>query len=149
MKRVETASDFFGSRFPALKITDQFTVFERKTFARKAVPYNRRDFYKIALALGTGKLHYADKGVLVDKPALIFSNPMIPYAWEAVSEEQDGFFCLFTEGFLKAKDRDLALQESPLFKIGADPVFFVNTVQQEYITTIFQNMLREFSSEYA
>lgn len=149
MKRVETASDFFGSRFPALKITDQFTVFERKTFARKAVPYNRRDFYKIALALGTGKLHYADKGVLVDKPALIFSNPMIPYAWEAVSEEQDGFFCLFTEGFLKAKDRDLALQESPLFKIGADPVFFVNTVQQEYITTIFQNMLREFNSEYA
>ena len=148
MKKAESVSDFFGSRFPALKITDQFTVFERKAFARKAVPYNRRDFYKIALALGTGKLHYADKGVLVDKPALIFSNPMIPYAWEAVSAEQDGYFCLFTEDFLKTKDRDVVLQESPLFKIGADPVFFVNSTQQEYITTIFHNMLREFNSEY-
>ena len=148
MNRVETVSDFFGSRFPALKITNQFTVFERKAFARKTMPYNRRDFYKISLALGTGKLHYAEKGILIDKPALIFSNPMIPYAWEAISEEQEGFFCLFTEGFLNAKDRGLALPDSPLFKIGTDPIFFVNDAQQEYITTIFQNMLREFNSDY-
>jgi AraC-like DNA-binding protein len=148
MNKAESAKDFFGSKYPDLNLTDQFTVFERKEFARKTIAYNRRDFYKISLSLGTGRLHYADKGVEIDRPALIFSNPMIPYAWEAISEEQEGFFCLFTEGFLQSKDRDLVLQDSPLFKIGTTPVFFVNPSQQEYISTIFQNMLREFNSEY-
>lgn len=148
MNKAESAKDFFGSKFPSLKMTDQFTVFERKEFARKTIPYNRRDFYKISLTLGTGRLLYADKGALIDRPALIFSNPMIPYSWEAISEEQEGFFCLFTEDFLKAKDRDLVLQDAPLFKIGTNPVFFVNAPQLQYISTIFQNMLREFNSGY-
>jgi AraC-like DNA-binding protein len=148
MNKAESAQDFFGSKYPDLKMTDQFTVFERKEFARKTIAYNRRDFYKISLALGTGRVHYADKGIEIDRPALMFSNPMIPYAWEAISVEQEGFFCLFTEGFLKAQDRDLVLKDSPLFKIGANPVFFVNPAQQEYISTIFQNMRREFNSDY-
>lgn len=128
--------------------TTPFTVFERKEFARKTVPYNRRDFYKISLTLGTGRLHYANKGIDIDKPALIFSNPMIPYAWEAISEEQAGFFCLFTEDFLTATNRSLVLQEAPLFKIGADPVFFIGATQLNYVSTIFQAMLQEFNSDY-
>ncbi|SFE53164.1 Helix-turn-helix domain-containing protein [Chitinophaga sp. CF118] len=148
MNKAESATDFLGSKMPSLKSTDQFIVFERKEYALKTVPYNRRDFYKISLTFGTGRLHYADKGVEIDRPALIFSNPRIPYGWEAISEEQEGFFCLFTEEFLKAKDRDLVLQDSPLFKIGTDPVFFVDDTQQKYISTIFQNMLREFNSGY-
>jgi AraC family transcriptional activator of pobA len=148
MNKADNAKDFLGSLIPSLQITDQFTVFERKAYASKPLPYNRRDFYKISIAFGTSRLYYADKGIDVDKPALMFSNPMIPYAWEPISEKQDGFFCLFTEDFLKAKDRDLVLQESPLFKIGTDPVFFINQQQQDYITSIFQNMLREFNSDY-
>ncbi|HEY0177967.1 MAG TPA: helix-turn-helix domain-containing protein [Pedobacter sp.] len=148
MNKTEDAKDFFNNLVPVLNLTDQFTVFERKAYARKTVPYNRRDYYKISLGLGTGRLHYADKGIEIDRPALIFSNPMIPYSWDAISEEQEGFFCLFTEEFLKAKDRDLVLQDSPLFKIGTDPVFFVNDDQREYISTTFQNMLREYNSDY-
>lgn len=148
MNKAESAQAIFQSRFPALQLADQFNVFERREFARKTVPYNRRDFYKISLTLGTGRLYYADKGVEIDRPAMIFSNPMIPYAWEAVSEEQEGFFCLFTDDFLKVIDRGLALQDSPLFKIGSDPVFFLNAAQLGYISTIFQNMLREFNFDY-
>jgi AraC family transcriptional activator of pobA len=144
MHQADITSVFFDSPVT----TDQFGVFERKAYARKSVPYNRRVFYKISLALGTGKLYYADKGVDIDRPALIFSNPMIPYAWEAVSEDQEGFFCLFTEGFLKANDHIVALQEAPLFKIGTDPVFFIDPQQLDYISTIFQNMQREFNSSY-
>lgn len=144
MNNADTGHTFF----PLLQKADQFTVFERKNFSSKSAPYNRRDYCKISLVLGTGRLHYADRGVEIDRPALLFSNPMVPYAWEATSVEQDGFFCLFTKEFVKAKDRDSLLKDSPLFKIGADPVFFVNPAQQEYISSIFQNMLREFNSEY-
>lgn len=146
--KAENAKDFLGSRLPDVQLVDQFTVYERTTYASQPLPYNRRDFYKISIAFGTSKLYYANKGIEVNQPALMFSNPMIPYAWEPISEQQEGYFCLFTEDFLKAKDRDLVLQESPLFKVGADPVFYINQTQQDYISTIFQNMIREFESDY-
>jgi AraC family transcriptional activator of pobA len=143
------AKESFSDIIPSLKVTDQFSVFERQEFDRKTVPYNRRDLYKIGLTFGTGTLYYAEKAVEIDRPALIFSNPMIPYAWEAISEEQKGFFCLFTEDFLKSKDHSLVLQEFPAFTIGADPVFFMDDAEQlEYISTIFRNMLREFNAHY-
>lgn len=148
MNQPESAKEFLYTRLPDLDISEQFTVFERTTYASKPLPYNRRDFYKISLTSGTSRLYYADKGIEVNRPALIFSNPMIPYAWEPISEEQGGFFCLFTEDFLKVKDRDLVLQDSPLFKTGADPVFFADPAQTDYISTIFENMLREFGSDY-
>ncbi|WDF79751.1 helix-turn-helix domain-containing protein [Mucilaginibacter sp. AW1-7] len=148
MSKTKITTQPFSDFIPALKITDQFTVYERKEFARKTVPYNRRDFYKVSLTLSTGTLYYADKAVNIDRPALIFSNPRVPYAWEGICESQEGFFCLFSEDFLKGNNRDLNLQDTPLFKIGSDPVFFVDSAQLEYISGIFQNMLREFKSDY-
>jgi len=148
MSKTKITTQPFSDFIPALKITDQFTVYERKEFARKTVPYNRRDFYKISLTLSTGTLYYADKAVSIDRPALIFSNPRVPYAWEGICESQEGFFCLFSEDFLKGNNRDLNLQDTPLFKIGSDPVFFVDAAQLIYISGIFQNMLREFESNY-
>lgn len=148
MSKTKITTQPFSDFIPALKITDQFTVYERKEFARKTVPYNRRDFYKISLTLSTGTLYYADKAVSIDRPALIFSNPRVPYAWEGICESQEGFFCLFSEDFLKGNNRDLNLQDTPLFKIGSDPVFFVDAAQLIYISGIFQNMLREFESDY-
>ncbi|QEC78416.1 helix-turn-helix domain-containing protein [Mucilaginibacter ginsenosidivorax] len=148
MSKTKITTQPFSDFIPALKITDQFTVYERKEFARKTVPYNRRDFYKVSLTLSTGKLYYADKAVNIDRPALIFSNPRVPYAWEGICESQEGFFCLFSEDFLRGNNRDLNLQDTPLFKIGTDPVFFVDHAQLVYISGIFQNMLREFNSDY-
>ncbi|HMI63413.1 MAG TPA: helix-turn-helix transcriptional regulator [Puia sp.] len=137
-----------GNQFSSLKITEQFKVFERKTYVRKSNVLNRRDFYKISLTLGTGRLHYADKGVEVNRPALLFSNPLIPYIWEPVSRDQDGYFCLFSDGFLKVKDPRLVLQEHPLFAIGADPVFFLEGKQKDYVAGIFRQMLEEYNADY-
>lgn len=148
MIKTKIANQSFQELIPSLKKTDQFIVFERKELVRTTVPYNRRDFYKISMNLSTGTLYYADKAVKIDRPALIFSNPMVPYAWEGICESQEGFFCLFTEDFLKGNERDPTLQDSPLFKINTDPVFFLEATQQAYINTIFQNMLREFKSDY-
>jgi AraC family transcriptional activator of pobA len=149
MSKTKVARGSISDVIPSLQTTDHFSVFERKEFAHKTVPYNRRDFYKVSLILGTGTLYYANKGVVVDRPALIFSNPMVPFAWEGISEAQEGFFCLFTEDFLKVNDRVPTLQDTSFFKIGTDPVFFIDDRQLEYISTIFQNMLREFRSDYA
>lgn len=62
--------------------------------------------------------------------------------------EQSGYFCLFTEDFLVLHDRHAGLQESPLFKIGSDPVFFLNEAQLNTVRHLFRQLLAEHSSEY-
>lgn len=125
-----------------------FNVFERNSCYKKT-PYSRRDFYKVSFIIGTGRLHYADKWIDIDRPALLFSNPMVPYSWEATSEEQFGWFSLFTETFVHPAERKDFLQDSPLFKIGGDPVFFVDEQQQKDLSAIFRKMMAEIESDYA
>jgi AraC family transcriptional activator of pobA len=74
---------------------------------------------------------------------------MVPYSWEAISEEQLGWFSLFTETFVHPAERKDFLQDSPLFKIGGNPVFFVDAQQQKDLSTIFKKMMAEIGSDYA
>ncbi|RZK31865.1 MAG: AraC family transcriptional regulator [Hymenobacter sp.] len=127
--------------------TSHFNVFERGQFCRQPVSYSRRDFYKISLVTGTGRLSYATRAILLDRPALLFSNPLVPYSWEPISVEQGGYFCLFTEGFL-SPDRSVSLQESPLFKVNSDPVYFVNDEQFDTFSHLFRKMATEMESGY-
>ena len=124
-----------------------FKVFERDENSFRT-PYSRRDYYKISLILGTGELHYANRWIKVDRPALLFSNPIIPYAWESNSTEQAGWFCLFTEDFIQQPSRQIALQESPFFKVNGDPLYFLNQVQIDEISYLFKKMLNEPESGY-
>nr|WP_255695531.1 helix-turn-helix domain-containing protein [Pedobacter sp. MC2016-14] len=129
-------------------VGSQFNIYECDDFRAKPVPYNRRDFYKITLLFGSSKLEYANKAIMIDKPALLFTTPLIPYSWEPISEEQKGYFVLFTEDFLQVTNSDHALEHSPLFRLGADPVYYIDPDQVHYILQIFKNMHKEFHSEY-
>lgn len=112
-------------------------------------PYTRRDFYKVSLILGTGKLHYADRWIVINRPALLFSNPVIPYSWEPDLNTQQGWFCLFTEDFIHSNEHKETLQDSPLFKIGGNPVFFIDEVQQHEMSSIFTKMINTMESDYS
>ncbi|HFF4979579.1 TPA: helix-turn-helix domain-containing protein, partial [Acinetobacter baumannii] len=124
-----------------------FNVFQRDACSF-LTPYSRRDYYKISLVLGTGELHYANRWIRVDRPALLFSNPMVPYAWEINSPEQAGWFCLFTEEFVNQESRQSFLKDSPLFKVDGDPLYFLNDQQVEEISFIFKKMMNEINSDY-
>jgi AraC family transcriptional activator of pobA len=114
--------------------------------------YNRRDFYKITLILkGESQLLYAEKGIKIDKPALVFTNPLVPYSWEVgegAATEEAGYFCVFSEAFLQGSGRMESLQESSLFKAGGNPVYLLNDEQVNYISSLFVRMRREIDSEY-
>lgn len=114
-----------------------------------AIPtYSRRDFYKVCINTGSGLIQYADKGIETNGTILFFGNPHIPYSWEVLSPTYSGYACVFTEDFLKMSDRSESLQESPLFKIGGTPVFFLSEEQKQFITTIFQRMVSEQHTDY-
>ncbi|RFM33440.1 helix-turn-helix domain-containing protein [Chitinophaga silvisoli] len=140
MQSLDSITTHFSSVDPA----DQIAVFDRSTFVVRPKPYNRRNYCKIGLILGNVRLYYADREIEIDRPSLIFSNPLVPYAFEPLSSKQEGYFCLFSPEYLK----NWSARESPLFRIGADPVFFVDQVQQEYISGIYRNMMRELDSDY-
>jgi AraC-like DNA-binding protein len=114
-----------------------------------ATPYIRRDFYKITLFKGISRLHYADQGILIDKPALVFSNPLVPYSWQPVSERWTGHYCQFTESFMNIHGRSqISLQDSPLFKIGGNPVCFLSDAHYDVVEGLFKKMLEEQETAY-
>lgn len=124
-----------------------FNIFSRQcNFG--TVQFSYRDFYKVTLIVGTGKLYYADKWILVNRPALLFSNPLVPYAWESISEEQKGMFCIFNEQFVQTEEKKDSLANTPLFKVTGDKVFFLNDLQVSKIQYIYTQMQEEIQSEY-
>ncbi|MBB4805786.1 AraC-like DNA-binding protein [Chryseobacterium defluvii] len=153
MESIETVKGFYERNakegFSCIKTPGigHFNVFSRENCS-SVTPYSRRDYYKISLIIGKGRLHYADKWIYVDKPALLFSNPVVPYSWEAEDEDQTGWFCLFTDQFLQNGNRMGNLQDSPLFKIGGSPVFFVDEEQQRSVSGLFLKMVAEIQSDY-
>ncbi|MGI4884906.1 MAG: helix-turn-helix domain-containing protein [Janthinobacterium lividum] len=137
-----------AGQLPEIVASDCCNVYAREQFSTRKLTFGRRDYYKISLLTGSSRYNYATRGVLIDRPALVFSNPLIPYSWEPVSAEQGGYLCMFTEEFLIVNDRAASLQESPLFRLGSDPVYLVSEAQYADLSYLFAKMLQEMSSGY-
>jgi len=98
------------------------------------------------LVFGEGRLDYADKSIHIDRPALMFSNPLIPYNWQSLSEEQAGWFCIFNEFFVK--HRDELLTDLPMFQLGNDKVYFPDKNSIMEISDLYRKMMVENESDY-
>ena len=132
-----------------LKGQGQFNVQQYSSSgSTELTPYSRRDYYKISLVTGKSKLHYADRSIEIDQPALVFSNPLVPYSFESDVTDRTGYMCIFTEAFLKVDSRMEHLQQSTLFKPGSDKVFFLDEVQLEAVKRIYEDMLAELATDY-
>ncbi|OXA91229.1 helix-turn-helix domain-containing protein [Flavobacterium hercynium] len=125
-----------------------FKVYEINGEGSKIPTYNRRDFYKICINTSKSLVQYADRGIEIDGTVLFFGNPHIPYSWETLSKEYEGYACVFTEEFLKTSDRSESLAESPLFKIGGTPLFSLSAEQKVFIDAMFQRMIKEQETDY-
>jgi AraC-like DNA-binding protein len=151
MENVETIHEFYARvQTDAVNTplnnagSGHFNVFSREHCT--GTPFGRRDFYKVTLIIGKGMLHYGDQWLDVDRPALLISNPRVPYSWERYSE-QDGWYCLFTDAFLHPA-RQQEFVDSQLFPTYGVPVFFLDEQQQREINDIFARMHREMASDY-
>jgi AraC family transcriptional activator of pobA len=150
MRKTETAGDFLERHGKPYADAGQFNVYKvDKHHQGVSSPPCRRDFYKISLVLQTeGTISYADKTIHVKDNAIVFGNPMIPYAWEGLSERQTGYFCLFTEEFVNHQLKADSLAESPLFRINGNAVLFPSQKSMDFLAGIFEQMLTEITSSY-
>jgi len=125
-----------------------FNVFRLEPFVganAKPVPYSRRDYFKISLIKGNGKVHYADKAVEIKERALLFANPQVPYNWEEIDKIQSGYFCVFTDSFFH---RFGNLDDYTLFQPDGKAIFELSEKQADEVSMIFERMFEEINSEY-
>ena len=85
----------------------------------------------------------------IEKNALLFATPKVPYHWLPQDDQQDGYFCVFTEEFLVQSKTGIALDDLPIFRAGGHPVFQLTDEVKDELYTIFSKMYREISSDYA
>ena len=130
-----------------------FNVFDiaetyKEAKRKNQMPYNRRAYYKISLVRGKNRAEYADKVIDIQKNALLFATPKVPYHWVPQDDNQTGSFCVFTDAFLIKTKSGVVLDELPLFKSGGYPVFKITDEEAEEIELIFRKMQREIASDY-
>ncbi|WP_324678556.1 helix-turn-helix domain-containing protein [Hymenobacter sp. GOD-10R] len=114
-------------------------------------PHQRRDFYKIyLLKAGTGRLHYASRSLEVAPPALIFSNPLVPYSVERDAGTHEAIYCSFNAEFWQSNGRpgQPSLAESPLFRPGGSPVLLLNELQLAVLEPLFQQLVAQAATDY-
>ena len=131
--------------FNVFKI-DEITASQRKKPG--SMPYNRRAYYKISAISGRNRAEYADKVVDIEKNALLFATPRIPYHWLPQDDNQSGYFCIFTDEFLVQNKSGVVLDELPIFQPGGYPIFQLSDEESEDIQFIFKKMHKELSSNY-
>ena len=153
MEKTLTIQDFYQHQLNWMpdnlkKEIGHFNVFRLDDFTgacAKPIPYSRKDYFKISLIIGKNRVHYADKTIEMNQPAMLFANPQIPYNWEPLEEEQSGFFCIFTEAFFNHFGN---IREYPVFRPGGNPIFFLIDDQLDGVKKIYLKMFEEIDSDY-
>jgi AraC family transcriptional regulator, transcriptional activator of pobA len=130
-----------------------FNVFNIKELFEKnkekpAMPYDRRAYYKISLIRGKNRVEYADKVIEIEKNALLFATPKIPYNYVPMDKEQSGHFCVFTAEFITKNKIGIDLDELPIFKVDGYPVFQLSDEEASDIDLVFAKIHKEIGSEY-
>lgn len=153
MDNIENLKDFYKVKFNWVPEDMQtgarhFNVFRLEPFVgdkAMPVPYKRRDYYKITLIVGRSKIHYADKVVEVQKQAMVFSNPLIPFKWEQMESVRKGYFCVFNQDFFQIHGE---LNQYEVFQPQGTHVFELTDDQVTKVSELFERMFDEINSDY-
>ena len=153
MDKIETIEEFYKKKFDWMpdNIRNEighFNIFKLEPFIgdkAQPVPYKRRDYFKIMLVIGNSKVHFADKVVEVQKQAISFSNPLIPYKWEHLDNVRDGAFCVFNEHFFNQYGN---LNQYSVFQPNGTHIFELTDEQVRKVQSIYEHIFEEINSEY-
>lgn len=154
MDKTENIKDFYSRKMNFMpdslsREIGHFNVFRVAEFTgnkAKIVPFNRKDFYKITLAIGKNRYSYADKVIEIDRPALVFTNPMIPYKCERLSEQQEGYFCIFTAAFFTNFGN---IKQYPVFEPNQIHIYYPSEIEVEDLKAFYEQLFIEIGSEYS
>lgn len=126
-----------------------FSVFQRDEHpCNEEIHANRSDFYKILLMTkGEGSFDYGAKTYPVKAGCLIFVKPQEVKACRETTQEQDGYYCVFTQDFYATSTALLKeLKQLPHFAPDMHPVVSLNDEQEKLVRSIFKKLHQEFNN---
>ena len=153
MLNPRTIEELYKSRNTWLPINlrnelGHFNIFRLDDVGGKGVnsyPIRKRDWYNITLVHGNGKYLYADKKIDVQKHALVFDNPQVPFGWEERDRITGGYFCVFSPDFFHSLANPT---QYPIFQPGG-PAFFELPIEvAAQADVLFARMFTEIRSDY-
>lgn len=139
----ERISDIPGLNMEDLQLKG-FRVHQLPAATVAPVRRGRRDFYKMGLVNGDMTINYGGQLLEIKGTVLFFVNPKVPHSLVRRVNRTSGYACIFTESFINSRE----LQESPLFRVGENPVIALNDEQAMFMTGIFQKMLAVYDGDY-
>lgn len=153
MNKQESIEEFYKRKFGWLPNNfkneiGHFNLFTLKPVPKgtsRPLPYRRRDYYKIMLVKGDIDFHYADKVVSINRQALVFSNPKIPYKCEHLDRIKGGFYCIFNNQFFHEFGN---INRYNVFQPTSDHIYELTNGQAEQLSNIYNKMFKEFNSDY-
>jgi hypothetical protein len=126
-----------------------FSVFRRSEQACNIeIKANKSEFYKVLLMTkGSGEFDYGLKTYHVKPGSLIFVRPNEVKACRETTEDQDGYYCTFTEKFYSS---DISFRPKlkllTLFAPETHPVIQLTDDQVNIILRIFEKLHFEFNN---
>jgi AraC-like DNA-binding protein len=139
---------FISDATDSKKNMGHFNLFHLEPYAKdreEIVSYRRKDYYKIMLVRGKNRVQYADRLYDIKKQALCYSNPMIPYQWDALDKAGDGIYCTFNDAFfLNTGD----FKTFDVFQSLGSPIFELTDVQAQQVSETFGKIQNELNTEY-
>lgn len=137
---------------PELALTDtatfHFNVLKRGN-CYTSLSFTRRDYYKICLSKGSAELFTENGIVTIDRPAIFFSDTHLRYGWQNVSEEQEGYVCLFNELYTTPDLRHVFLKFTNLFGPNCYPFLFLDDDDYNHFSSYFNQLIDEHRSRFA
>jgi AraC family transcriptional activator of pobA len=127
-------------------------IYSNANTVPRQLPYKRRTFYKLYLHLaGSGYIHYGSCSLRYDRPALVFTNPQVPYAVHHDKKPQAFIFGSFDEAFWQGSGwaNSPVLTESPLFRLNTSPVLPLRAKHVAAFRPLFEQLVTQAMGDYA
>lgn len=145
---MKASNEFINPALNAVLKRRGFKVSFNKIPKSKPTAFGSRHFFLILLSMGESKVHFDNDVFHLDGTYLFFANSRVPYATEILSDTHSGYFCVFTEEFIKPLIRLESLRQSPLFKVNATPAFKLDAKQKSRLAGIFDTMIASDATDY-
>lgn len=94
------------------------------------------------------EIQFENHRVSVNRPAIFFCQPLVPYRIETESTERTGYWCVFKGSLLNTIDSWPAIQELFTFSPENNGIFFLDDEQHAKFRLLFMQIIEQLNTDF-
>jgi len=149
---VENYNDFkikkLNSKGIMTASSHQFCFFTSEACLNQdAIPYRKRDFFKVTYLRGDYIVHYGDESIRMKGASLSIFSPSVSYTIETLEEEYSAGYFIFTDYFYNDFFKS-PITQFPLFKNGIKTIYSLDAEKEIRAQDLFNKIQELAKSDY-